>query len=84
MIMNFVKGMSKKLRVAFLTCICVLGMAVPALAEPTAIDVSSVFDTTTSQVSTSITSVLPYAAVILAAILSIRIGMKVYKTVCKG
>lgn len=76
--------MKKKLQVIGLACMAVIMSAVPALAEVVPIDVSSVFDTATTQVSSSVTTVLPYAAVILAAILSIRIGMKVYKTVAKG
>ena len=51
---------------------------------PEAIDVSGVFDAVTTQVSSAITEMLPYAAVILAAFLAIRLGIRIYKRVTSG
>ncbi len=51
---------------------------------PQAIDISGVFDAVTTQVSQAITEMLPYAAVILAAFLAIRLGLKIYKRVTSG
>lgn len=47
----------------------------------TEIDVSSVFSTVTGAVSDAVVDVLPYAAVILGAMLAISIGMKIYRRV---
>ena len=51
---------------------------------PEAIDVSGVFEAVTTQVSSAITEMLPYAAVILAAFLAIRLGIRIYKRVTSG
>lgn len=48
---------------------------------PDPIDVTGVFSTVTTQVSSAITEVLPYAAVILAAMLAVSMGMKIYRRV---
>ena len=51
---------------------------------PEAIDVSGGFEAVTTQVSSAITEMLPYAAVILAAFLAIRLGIRIYKRVTSG
>lgn len=50
-------------------------------ADPTSIDVSGVFSGVTSAVSSAITDILPYAAVVLGALLALTLGMKVYRRV---
>lgn len=54
------------------------------MTVPEAIDISGVFDAVTTQVSSAITEMLPYAAVILAAFLAIRLGLRIYKAVVRG
>jgi hypothetical protein len=51
---------------------------------PEAIDITGLFDSVTSAVSDAVVSVLPYAAVILAAFLGIRLGLKIYRRVVGG
>lgn len=56
-------------------------MVVVAADAPTAVDISGVFSSVTTEATSAVTTVLPYAAVILGAIIGIRIGLKVFKAV---
>lgn len=65
-----------------LSLVLVMALAPFALAaEPTPIDVTGVFSGVTSAVSGAVTDVLPYAAVILGAMLAISIGLRIYRRV---
>lgn len=50
-------------------------------ASPDPISVDGVFTGVTSSVSSAVTTMLPYAAVILGAFLAIQIGIKIYRKV---
>ena len=75
-----------KKKMAFLiTSLTLIVMPVMCFAEGETgvqdIDVSGVFNTVTSNVSDAITDVLPYAAVVLGAMLAVSLGMKIYRRV---
>ena len=75
--------MKKNFIVALVAMLSVMVVmpGIVAAESPSPIDVTGVFDTVTSQVTSSITAVLPYAAVILAAMLAITLGLKIYRRV---
>ncbi len=65
-----------------LSLVLVMALAPFALAaDPAPIDVTGVFSSVTSAVSGAVTDVLPYAAVILGAMLAISIGLRIYRRV---
>lgn len=73
----------KKLRVLLLVAVFVLVMAVGAFADYTSITtaVGTAMGDVESGAMTMIQTILPYALGILGAVLVIRIGIRVFKTV---